>query len=430
MKPRTLGQTIGRAMRTFPAIVVTGPRQSGKTTLLRTLYGTTHAFVTLEDPDVRIRAKEDPLAFLARHKPPVIIDEIQYVPELLSYIKTRIDEHRKPGQWLFTGSQHFGLMQGISQSLAGRAAVLTLLPFSVAERIGRGETALKAVDWVRTLPEFSEVEARLPLGEVLLRGNYPEIATRKAVDRQLWCASYISTFLERDVRNLAQIGDLSQFERFLRLCAVRTGQILNLSDLARDIGVSVPTAKRWLSVLEAGYQVYLLYPYYQNLGKRLVKSPKLYFNDTALASFLLGIHDQDTLFNSPSFGNLFETLIVTDVLKRFLHAGETAFALLSPDARRPGDRLGARARAKASSLRDQGCHDGLAQARRLAGADHERSEIVRPDCRDHRPSTGRLRREEGNLSLQLEGRHGYLRRSSRRCSSEERRKETRVPDIA
>ena len=309
-------------MRTFPAIVVTGPRQSGKTTLLKTLYGKTHAFVTLEDPDVRIRAKEDPLAFLARHKPPVIIDEIQYAPELLSYIKTRIDEHRKPGQWLFTGSQHFGLMQGISQSLAGRAAVLTLLPFSVAERIGRGETALTAADWVRALPEFSEVEARLPLGEVLLRGNYPEIATRKAVDRQLWCASYISTFLERDVRNLAQIGDLSQFERFLRLCAVRTGQLLNLSDLARDIGVSVPTAKRWLSVLEAGYQVYLLYPYYQNLGKRLVKSPKLYFNDTALASFLLGIHDQETLFNSPSFGNLFETLIVTDVLKRFLHAGE------------------------------------------------------------------------------------------------------------
>ncbi|MDH7512057.1 MAG: ATP-binding protein [Clostridiales bacterium] len=322
MKPRTLGRTIGRAMRTFPAIVVTGPRQSGKTTLLRTLYGATHAFVTLEDPDVRIRAKEDPLAFLARHKPPVIIDEIQYAPELLSYIKTRIDEHRKPGQWLFTGSQHFGLMQGISQSLAGRAAVLTLLPFSVAERVGRGETALRAMDWVRALPESSEPASRLPLGEVLLRGNYPEIATRKAVDRQLWCGSYISTFLERDVRNLTQIGDLSQFERFLRLCAVRTGQLLNLSDLARDIGVSVPTAKRWLSVLEAGYQVYLLYPYYQSLGKRLVKSPKLYFNDTALASFLFGIHDQEALFNSPSFGNLFETLIVTDVLKRFLHAGE------------------------------------------------------------------------------------------------------------
>jgi len=313
---------MARAMRTFPAIVVTGPRQSGKTTLLRTLYGATHAFVTLEDPDVRIRAKEDPLAFLARHKPPVIIDEIQYAPELLSYIKTRIDEHRKPGQWLFTGSQHFGLMQGISQSLAGRAAVLTLLPFSVAERIGRGETALRAMDWVRALPGSSETVSGLPLREVLLRGNYPEIASRKAVDRQLWCASYISTFLERDVRNLAQIGDLSQFERFLRLCAVRTGQLLNLSDLARDIGISVPTAKRWLSVLEAGYQVYLLYPYYQSLGKRLVKSPKLYFNDTALSSFLLGIHDQEALFNSPSFGNLFETLIVTDVLKRFLHAGE------------------------------------------------------------------------------------------------------------
>lgn len=322
MKPRTLGRVIRKALRTFPAVVVTGPRQSGKTTLLRTLYGKTHAFVTLEDPDVRIRAKEDPLAFLARHKPPVIIDEIQYVPELLSYIKTRIDEHRKPGQWLFTGSQHFGLMQGISQSLAGRAAVLTLLPFSLAERIGRGETALTTAEWVRALPASPAADVKLSLSEVLLRGNYPEIASRRAVDRQLWCSSYISTFLERDVRNLAHVGDLSQFERFLRLCAVRTGQLLNLSDLARDIGVSVPTAKRWLSVLEAGYQVFLLYPYYQSLGKRLVKSPKMFFNDTALASYLLGIHDKETLFNSPSFGNLFETMIVIDVLKRFFHSGE------------------------------------------------------------------------------------------------------------
>jgi hypothetical protein len=322
MKPRALSRVIRKALRTFPAIVVTGPRQSGKTTLLKTMFADSHAFVTLEDPDVRIRAKEDPLQFLARYKPPVIIDEIQYVPELLSYIKTRIDENRKPGQWLFTGSQHFGLMQGISQSLAGRAAVLSLLPFSLAERTGKGDTALAMGDWIKKLRTLSPIDLRISLSDVLLRGSYPEIASRRSVDRQLWCGSYIATFLERDVRNLAQIGDLSQFERFLRLCAVRTGQLLNLSDLARDIGVSVPTAKRWLSVLEAGYQVFLLYPFYQSLGKRLVKSPKMYFNDTALATYFLGLHDKDSLLNSPTFGHLFETLVVTDMLKRFLHGGE------------------------------------------------------------------------------------------------------------
>jgi predicted AAA+ superfamily ATPase len=321
MKPRTLSRAIERAIRTFPAVVVTGPRQSGKTTLLRTQFKGTHAFVTLEDPDIRIRAKEDPHQFLERYKPPVIIDEIQYVPELLSFIKTRIDERRKPGQWLFTGSQHFGLMQGISQSLAGRAAVLSLLPFSLAERIGRGDLTSPVSDWIRGLDARSSREPKISLGEVLLRGNYPEIASRRSVDRQIWCGSYIATFLERDVRNLAHIGDLSQFERFLKLCAIRTGQLLNLSDLARDIGISVPTAKRWLSVLEAGYQVFLLYPYYQSLGKRLVKSPKLYFNDTALAAYLLGLQDPETLLQSPSFGHLFETLIITDVLKRFLHHG-------------------------------------------------------------------------------------------------------------
>lgn len=322
MKPRALSRVIRKALRTFPAVVVTGPRQSGKTTLLKALCGDTHAFVTLEDPDVRIRAKEDPHGFLDRYRPPVIIDEIQYVPELLSYIKTRIDENRKPGRWLFTGSQHFGLMQGISQSLAGRAAVLTLLPFSVAERAGRGDRTLTVQEWLKKLPALSAAESRLSLSEILLRGSYPEIASRRSVDRHLWCGSYIATFLERDVRNLAQIGDLSQFERFLRLCAVRTGQVLNLSDLARDIGVSVPTAKRWLSMLEAGYQVFLLYPYYQSLGKRLVKSPKVYFNDTALVTYLMGLHDREALFKSPNFGNLFETLVVTDVLKRFLHGGE------------------------------------------------------------------------------------------------------------
>jgi predicted AAA+ superfamily ATPase len=322
MKPRVLARTLSKAMKSFPAIVVTGPRQSGKTTLLKMLFSKTHRLVNLEDPDIRIRAKEDPLHFLEQYRPPVIIDEIQYVPELLSYIKTRIDERRKPGQWLFTGSQHFTLMQGISQSLAGRAAVLSLLPFSFSERLGQGDRSGDVAHLLKGLIRDRRRDKKASLSEVILRGNYPEIAINKRVDRQLWCGSYISTYLERDVRNLAQIGDLSQFERFLRLCAIRTGQILNLSELAKEVGMSVPTIKRWLSILETGYQVYLLYPYYKNVGKRLVKSPKLYFNDTALASYLLGVHDDETLFNSPNFGNLFETMVVTDFLKRFLHFGQ------------------------------------------------------------------------------------------------------------
>jgi predicted AAA+ superfamily ATPase len=309
-------------MKSFPAIVVTGPRQSGKTTLLKMLFAKSHRFVTLEDPNVRMRAKEDPLRFLEQFGPPIIIDEIQYVPELLSYIKTKIDQKRRPGQWLFTGSQNFVLMHGISQSLAGRAAVLSLLPFSFSERIEQGERTQEMVDWLKGLNLHQKCESKISLAELILRGNYPEIASKRSVDRQLWCGSYISTYLERDVRNLAQVGDLGQFERFLKLCAIRTGQILNLSELAKEVGMSVPTMKRWLSMLETGHQVYLLYPYYKNLGKRLVKSPKLYFNDTGLASYLLGLNDRDTLINSPNFGNLFETMIVTDFLKRFLHFGQ------------------------------------------------------------------------------------------------------------
>lgn len=322
MKPRILAQTIQKAIRSFPAIVVTGPRQSGKTTLLKMLFAKSHRFVSLEDPDVRMRAKEDPLRFLEQFEPPVIIDEIQYVPELLSYIKTKIDQKRRPGQWLFTGSQNFVLMHGISQSLAGRAAVLSLLPFSFSERIDQGDNAKEMSEWLKGLNLDQKCNSKVSLTELILRGNYPEIASKRSVDRQLWCGSYISTYLERDVRNLAQVGDLSQFERFLKLCAIRTGQILNLSELAKEVGMSVPTMKRWLSILETGHQVYLLHPYYKNLGKRLVKSPKLYFSDTGLASYLLGLNDGDTLINSPNFGNLFETMIVTDFLKRFLHFGQ------------------------------------------------------------------------------------------------------------
>ena len=322
LKKRILTKTILKAIKTFPAVVLTGPRQSGKTTLFKMLFSKTHTFVSLENPDIRMRAKEDPVSFLEQYKCPLIIDEIQYVPELLSYIKTKIDESRKPGQWLFTGSQNFVLMHNVTQSLAGRAAILSLLPFSFSERIENAKDAKDISAWLKEIKIENKSKKHISLNEILLRGFYPEIAANKKVNRQLWCSSYVTTYLERDVRNLAAIGDLNQFERFLVACATRTGQILNISEIARDIGISVPTAKRWLSLLEAGYQIYLLYPYYRNIGKRIVKSPKLYFNDPALCSYLLGINDTKTLVGSPSFGHLFETMVISDFLKRFLNFGK------------------------------------------------------------------------------------------------------------
>lgn len=324
MKERVLFKILKKACATFPAIVVTGPRQSGKTTLLKTTFSKTHSFVTLEDPDIRLRAKDDPRSFLAAWRPPVIIDEIQYVPELLSYIKTLIDEDRTPGQWLFTGSQNFVLMQGVSESLAGRAAIFSLLPFTYSEIIESTVDSRSIADLLTGLeqaPSTLTQRTKTDIAPLILRGGYPELVTNKEVDRQLWCGSYLSTYLERDIRNISNVGDLNQFERFVRLCASRTGQLLNLSEMARDIGVSVPTAKRWLSMLEAGYQIFLLYPYYRNIGKQLIKAPKLYFTDTAMATYLLGIHDEEVLCNHSSFGSLFETYVITDFLKRFYNHG-------------------------------------------------------------------------------------------------------------
>jgi len=321
-KDRILTHSIVRAVKTFPAVVMTGPRQSGKTTLLKKMFSDSHRMVNLEDPDIRIRAKEDPRGFLYQYRPPVMIDEIQYVPELLSYVKTQIDDDRQPGQWLITGSQSFVLMDKVTQTLAGRAAILSLLPFTVSERINNASQALNVSTWIKNLNIGINASVSVSLEELLLRGFYPEIATNLEVDRNLWCGSYITTYLERDIRNLTNIGDFHQFERFLLSCMIRTGQILNLSEIARDVGVSVPTARRWLSLLESGQQIYLLYPYYRNLGKRIVKSPKIYVTDTALCSYLLGLHDPQTVLSSPSFGSLFETMVVCDFWKRFVHFGE------------------------------------------------------------------------------------------------------------
>ncbi|PJB88027.1 GTP-binding protein [Candidatus Roizmanbacteria bacterium CG_4_9_14_0_8_um_filter_34_12] len=320
MLERTLSLTIKKASRTFPSIVITGPRQSGKTTLLKKLFSTTHSYYNLESPDLRLRINEDPIGFLSQIKRPVILDEIQYAPFLLQYIKTFIDKNRKPNQWLLTGSQNFMLMQNVSESLAGRAAILTLMPLTEIEKIGNGQKSLTSSQMF-SLNKLSIKKLTTDLLTNLLLGSYPEIVVNKKVDRQIWCGSYINTYLERDIRNLKQVGDLGEFERFLRACAVRTGQLLDLSGMAGELGISVSTAKRWLSLLQTGYQIYLLYPYYKNIGKRLIKRPKLYFTDTALASYLLGLHDKQTLYNSPHFPALFETFIVIDFLKRFYNFG-------------------------------------------------------------------------------------------------------------
>jgi predicted AAA+ superfamily ATPase len=318
--PRSLESVVLKASDQFPAIVLVGPRQSGKTTLLQHLFGDSYRILSLEPPDVRLAAQTDPRAFLNLYTPPVVFDEIQYAPELLPYIKEKIDSKRdQAGQYILTGSQNLLLMQQVTESLAGRAAVLKLMPLSRREL---------ARDLKRSLPWETGPASSLPAQtpsetwRQILRGFYPEPATDPERDIRLWQASYIQTYLERDVRNLRNLGNLTQFQVFLRALATRSAQILNMSELARDVGVAVNTVKDWVSILEASFQIFLLRPYYSNIGKRLIKSPKVYFVDTGLLSYLVGLRDVEHAVAGPMSGALFENLIVSDLFKTYLHRGE------------------------------------------------------------------------------------------------------------
>lgn len=250
--------------------------------------------------------------------PPIIIDEIQYAPDLLTYIKRRIDDDRSPGQWFLTGSSQFTLMKNVSESLAGRTAVFHLLPFSHSEIHGR--IYPNRDEWFMSIT--NNVACDEDLGKVLLRGTYPELVCNPTINRRIWYNSYIQTYIERDLTLVYNIGDINTFTKMLTLLAARTGTILNMSSLASDLGVSVPTVKRWISVLESSFIIYLLKPYYANIGKRLIKSAKIYFLDTGLAVHLTGIRDREALMRGPLSGQIFETFVVSEFVKSFYHHGE------------------------------------------------------------------------------------------------------------
>lgn len=298
---RIISSSIKEIIGKYPIIAVTGPRQSGKTTLLKSMFPD-YEYVSLENPDMRSFAETDPNGFLNKYNEKIIFDEIQRVPPLFSYLQTIVDECGLMGQFILSGSQNFHLMNSITQSLAGRVAIFKLFPFDFQE--------LKSVDWLKE-----------KYTDVMIKGFYPAIYDRD-IEPNIFYSNYLQTYIQRDVSELIAIKDMHSFNRFLALCATRAGQLLNLNSLANECGISQPTAKAWLSALESSYIVFLLNPFHKNFSKRIIKSPKLYFYDTGLLSYLLKINDSDDLINQSVKGALFENMMVSEYIKRMYHKND------------------------------------------------------------------------------------------------------------
>jgi len=302
MYTRFLTETLKKAFQQFPVLTLTGPRQSGKTTLLRYLFPE-KPYVSMEDPDQRKRFLSDPRGFLNHYKQGAFFDEFQQTPELPSYLQRLVDENPESGQFLLSGSHQFEVMNTVSQSLAGRTSILKLLPLSYAE-----------------LASKTSIEND---NKLMIQGFYPRLYDKK-LDTEHMHKSYIQTYLERDLHQLIHIKDLSKFQQFLTLCAAHCGQVFIASHFSNAIGVSVNTIQSWISILQASYILYLLPPYFSNIKKRLIKSPKLYFYDVGLASYLLGIHTENQINRDPLRGGLFENMVIMDMVKHFTHQGKEA----------------------------------------------------------------------------------------------------------